>query len=538
MKKIQIKNFLILGAIIVIVASVIFVFKNKNSTPEGRVFAVKRENIIHSISETGTIEQGDEIELSFKLSGTINQILTKEGEKVKKNQLLARLDDQEILLQLEQAEADLELFQSQLDKLLAGASKEDIKLQELKVAQADIAYQDASNALEQAKEIAQSQLDSYYQTALNYLKDALLKINNVSIFIASLQKNYFYRGDQESLTVKYKKQKIEEIYQELADYLNKINQQNDNSQIDVYLPIFKERLEEVQDSLAIVKDATEEPAYQNLISSTDKTTLDNHRSYINSVLSNISSSYESIELQKSINQQNILKAEQAKNSAYYQLEQAKEALNKLKSPPREEDVRYYQAQIEKAKKQIELLKTKIENTKIKAPVDAIVVAIRKQAGESVQPFEPIIVLLPDNPFYVEVNIYEEDISKISLGDKVEIQLVAQPEQTINGEVYFISPKEILINEVVYYPIKISFSAPDFHIKPGMSADVSIILDKKENVLAVPNEALIEENGHYFVLIKKDQGTEKKEIKIGMTGSNDMVEVIEGLNEGEEVIIPD
>jgi len=522
--------------ITIIVITVIVKTFLPNEGQEGEIFIVKKTDVIEAISETGTIKRGEQLELSFETSGVISNIFVEEGQKVEKGKVLAQLNSSQLHIQLKQAEADLALAQSQLDKLLAGVTQEEINLAEIKVKQAEEAYNNAQIALENTQKVAQDQLDSDYKSALTNLEDALLKLSNASIFASNFQRTYFYRGDQISLIVKYKAEDLNNIYNELKGYVDEINNNLTHETIDYYLPIFKDKIYQAKNDLDIIREKTEDPLYRDAVSSADKTSLENHRSYLSTAYANISSSISTITLRKSLNKQSIAQAQQSVDAAFYQLKQAKEELVKLTSSPRKEDIEYYQAKIQKAQAQIELLKDKIQKTKIISPVSGIVAEIKKQTGETIQLFEPVFIILPEQNYYVEVNIYEEDLPLITIGDKVQIEIIAYPQKQIEGEVSFISPKEILINDVVYYSVKISFDPSGLNIKPGMSVDVSIITREKKNVLAVPSNSLTKENGRYYVLLKRGNQIEKVEVKTGLWGLNDLVEITEGLSENDEIII--
>ena len=178
---------------------------------------------------------------------------------------------------------------------------------------------------------------------------------------------------------------------------------------------------------------------------------------------------------------------------------------------------------------------RIKQTKIAAPVAGEIAQILKQEGESVQMLEPVIIFIPEKDYYVEVNIYEEDLPKVRIGSKAVIEPVAYPDEQLTGEVYFISPKETIINDIVYYPVKISFDN-NLGLKPGMSADLTIISQEKNDVLVASAESIYKENNKEFVWLKTKGEKEKRYIKTGLWGSNDLVEILEGLKEGDELII--
>ncbi len=74
------------------------------------------------------------------------------------------------------------------------------------------------------------------------------------------------------------------------------------------------------------------------------------------------------------------------------------------------------------------------------------------------------------------------------------------------------------------------------IKPTMTADIIIQSERRENVLVVPGEAVKKINNETTVEVLQGREVKEKEIEIGLEGSNDMVEVISGLKEGEKVIL--
>jgi len=526
---ISIVSILILGGL----AKALFFSESKNQNEE--VFVVRKDDVIKAVYETGTIKKGEEMNLSFNLSGTIKNIQFSEGEKVKKGDVLAELDDTDLKVQLKQAQASLDAYQAQLDKLLAGATQEEIALAQTNVESAKVSYENAKENLEKIKNSAEKQLELYYRDAISKIDNAVLRIFDARNFVDNYKRTYFYRGDQESIIVDYKKKDLDKIYQELSQYQAEIIQTNDYSLVDQYLPYFATKIYQAKQDLDVIKEKSEDPFYRNIISSSDKTLLDNHRYYLSVAYTNINSAISSINLQKSTNDQNISQAEQALDTAYYNLKTAQENLEKITAKPRKEDIEYYQAQIDNAKQQIALLNYRIKQTKIVAPLDGEIARILKQEGENVQMLEPVIIFIPEKNYYVEVNIYEEDLPKIQVGSKAIIEPVAYPEQQLTGEVYFISPKETIINDIVYYSVKISFDN-NLELRPGMSVDLTIISEEKNNVLVASAESIYKENDKEFVWLKTKEGKEKRYIKTGLWGSNDLVEILEGLKEGDELII--
>lgn len=460
----------------------------KKEKPKFSLFEVTRGNISQEVSETGTVKVGEEIGLGFKNAGRLEKIYVKVGDKVGPWQSLAKIETVQLQIQFQEAKSNLEVAEAKLAKLLAGSSNEEIKLAETVLANA---YQDV--------------LDS-----LNY---AYIKSNDTFLVVSSIQRNYFSKSDTEGLAVKENKEKIESAKDQIKSLLDQIKNNSEYEKIDKAILIVKNNLSTIQNSLIIIRDVTDDAIYRNIVSSTDKTSLDTKISDINTSQSNLSSDAGAIA-------------------------KAKDELSIKKAPPRQEDVDLYQAQVAQAEAEVDLLKEQISDSTLKSPLAGTITKVDKRIGETIQPalVDSVISLLPVNPFQIKVDIYEEDIVKVKVGDSVDIKLTAFPNQIFFGKVILIDPAEKLIEGIVYYEVKIDFQNPPSDLKPGMTADITIKTAQKENVLIVPETAIAEKNGVNTVQVLNGKNLEEKEIEIGLKGNNDMVEVISGLNEGNQVVI--
>jgi len=99
----------------------------------------------------------------------------------------------------------------------------------------------------------------------------------------------------------------------------------------------------------------------------------------------------------------------------------------------------------------------------------------------------------------------------------------------------IDPAEKMIGGVVYYEVNIIFEEEIEGIKPGMTADIEIEVELKENVIAIPKEALKRRSGNRVVMVRNGKKIEERVVEIGIEG-DDYVEILSGLAEGEEIII--
>jgi len=494
------KKWIIIG-IIILAVIIIFLFngffkKDKNGVETEKV---ARGTLVQEVSETGVVKPAEEINLGFKTAGRVEKINVSVGDAVKKGTIIASLDKIQLFIQLNQARASLAVAQSQYDKLLVGSTPEEIK------------------TYENAKDSAQQDLDDAYSDALNILDDAYLKMYNAYNAVDSIRSNYFGTVDQEGIKVIDNKALIGVNLDAIKLVLDEAKAVSTPKNIENAISGMTASLKSTSGALNIVREICEQGVYYSRVSSSDKTVLDNQKSYIITALTNTTNS------------------EQAVISAKIDLQKAEDDLILKKAKPRQEDIDYYSAKVQEAQANAFSLEHQIADANLRAPIDGVITKADKKAGETVQAAELSFSLISSGPLQVEVDVYEEDIVKIQIENPVDIKIAAFPAQTLKGAVVSIDPAEKMIAGVVYYGITIAFDELRDGLRPGMTADVVIKTAEKENVLIISKRA-IKKNDKTAVLVYKNNEIEEREIQLGMEGNDNKVEVISGLSEGEEIII--
>jgi HlyD family secretion protein len=508
------KKIITIAVVVILSALIISQFSKKNGK-EYELARVERGNISQTISETGQVQKGDKINLSFKLGGVIEKIYTAVGKEVVSGSILAKLDVSDLLIQLDEAEASLAVYQADLSKLMAGPEQEEIQQYQTAVANKQIALDTADQGLVEANE-----------DALNYVDSAYLKTYNAKNAIYSIQKSYFSASDQMSFVVRDGKMNIETAASEIEFYYDAARAKLTQDNIDEAVSKTEYELAIVSSALREIREACEDEYYRNIVSSEDKTIVDTHRTYINTAIANITDA-----------KQGVASAKLAISTAQGNLQAAQDDLALLIAPARTEDIISAQNKVNQVQAGVNALRKKIEDSTLKSPVRGQIVEIKKRAGEQVLSGgqDTVFVVLPTVSFGIEADIYEEDIVKMEIGNAVSISLVAFPDQSFSGKVVSIDPAEKMIDGVVYYEVLIGFDEVPENIKSGMSADIVITSLTKENVLLIPERAVLENNGGVSAEVLTDGKVSEKTIEIGLE-SDDMVEVISGLEEGEEVIM--
>lgn len=204
----------------------------------------------------------------------------------------------------------------------------------------------------------------------------------------------------------------------------------------------------------------------------------------------------------------------------------------------EKELKRAEAQVLAAKNAWEEAKVKLSYAFVYAPISGVVSQVTTQQGETVVAglnAPTFITVIDLSKLQVECYVDETDIGKIKEGQKATFTVDAYPGKVFKAEVRTIYPGAIIKNNVVFYDVVLDILDPYENIlRPEMTAQVTIIAGKKENVLVVPSRAVkIDPQGNYYVMVKKGDKWEKRVIKIGWE-SQGKTEVVSGLKEGEEV----
>jgi len=149
------------------------------------------------------------------------------------------------------------------------------------------------------------------------------------------------------------------------------------------------------------------------------------------------------------------------------------------------------AALEQSKATIEITEANLQNTTVRSPIDGIVLSRNVNTGENISPEGKPLFLISDELSKMKIDTYvsEADIGKIQKDQKAYFTVDAFPNETFEGSVSQIRNEPITNNNVVTYNVVVSIDNQDNKLKPGMTADVKIIVAEKMDVKRVPTSAL-------------------------------------------------
>lgn len=150
------------------------------------------------------------------------------------------------------------------------------------------------------------------------------------------------------------------------------------------------------------------------------------------------------------------------------------------------------AQVEQQKANLESAELDLSHTRIISPVDGIVISRNVDVGQTVAASlqaPTLFVIAQDlTKMQIDTNVVEADIGKIKVGQEATFTVDAYPNRTFTGKVMQVRNQPITVQNVVTYDAVIGVENPDLELKPGMTANVSILTAYRDNVLKVSNAA--------------------------------------------------
>ena len=194
--------------------------------------------------------------------------------------------------------------------------------------------------------------------------------------------------------------------------------------------------------------------------------------------------------------------------------------------------------VQSAEAAYEVAQANAEKANIKAPVNGLVTKVNFSAGEVVgTAVSGAFGRLLSYDLLLEAKVPESDIAKVKLGQSATISFDAfDSNDVLQAEVIEIKPDATVIQDVVYYLVKLRLASVDARLKPGMSGDADIHIDERKNVLEIPSRLLREENGKQFAKTLSSSGNvEEREVITGLRGDDGQVEIRSGLSEGDKVV---
>jgi len=202
------------------------------------------------------------------------------------------------------------------------------------------------------------------------------------------------------------------------------------------------------------------------------------------------------------------------------------------SSVREEDVTSAEGMLDQLRAAVTAAEAMREKAFLKAPFNGVVAKIMLKKGEAVAMGMPVMSLVSKDDVYIEAPFDEANAGELAVGQPVRIDVDAYPDEVFEGKVSFISPVVQPNSDLARtLNLKIDILGDKSKFLPGMSANVTVIAEKRDNVVHVPSEALVRDEYAYVI---ENNRLKRRNVELGI-GNWEYQEVLNGVAAGERIV---
>jgi len=478
---------------------------------EGQIVEVQRGTLLTTVSAFGTIAMPQQAELMFGSSGTVKEINANArfGDVVEKGQLLTQLDTAALERSVAQARASLRTAEINLE-----IAREPFTAAE--IAQTEAAVGSARASLVAAEDALREDQDFLIPDAGAAVRDARVAQDNArrSLLIAEKHGEIGIREAENQV------REMEKIYNDFV-----------HANIDILtLTAIAEQRDELRWA---VEKARENREIAGLQAANSMGAAENNLIKANDVLRKAEETLSRIQAEPIVIQQR----ESAVETAQAALARAEENLAEMKAGPDPKDIEMRQIQVDNARLALENAEEQLEEATIVAPFAGVVARVGASTGDRVTAATVVISLVDTSKVEIDAEVDEIDVAQVEAGQVVEITLDAIPGIMLPGKVIAISPIAQMEAGLVTYRVVIEIDGDvGIELREGMSASCEIVVEKREDVLLVPSQAIrrIGRDRVVEVIIGEDE-TEERVVQVGASVGL-QTEILSGLEEGENIVI--
>jgi HlyD family secretion protein len=203
-----------------------------------------------------------------------------------------------------------------------------------------------------------------------------------------------------------------------------------------------------------------------------------------------------------------------------------------------------EAQSDRSRAELENATKNLAYTTIAAPRDGLVIDRYVEQGTVISSSrssfggegQPVVTIADMTRLFVNAEVDEADIGRVQVGQKAEIEVDTFPDEVFHGRVTQVYPRGEDVENITIFRVRIEVEDPDEALRPEMTAEASVLVDRRQGVLAVPSKALVERAGQRFARVPDKTGAlQPVPVEVGLE-SLDYTEIVSGLSEGQEIAL--
>jgi HlyD family secretion protein len=508
------KKKIIWSAIILLVAGIIGyrIYASKNTAAGIQTAVATKQDLQQTVLSTGQVISSTDLNLGFQASGVVTKVLAKEGDKVKAGQTLATLNQAQAGAALTSAQGSLAQARANYEKVLRGSTDTQIAVTQQAVYTAQVALNNATTTLATTQAQQATAVKNAYNTLLNTSITAIPASSNTDAVTPIITGTY--TGTNVG------------VYN-IGLFSTGNGSQFQVSGLETASGIVR-NLPTQMGTFGLYIQFSLAPAVG------DTWTVNIPNTYASTYVANYNAYQTALQAQASA----VSAAQGQVQSAQSALAQAQATLNNQLAQASSADINAAKAQILSAQGQVDAAQATLSNTVLKAPLNGTITQVDIKVGEQASALKEVMILQDVADLHAEANVSEANIAALSPGQSVDYTFDALgPDRHFTGSVLTVNPASTVVSGVVNYLVKATL--PNItDIKPGMTANMTILVAKKSNVLAVPSSAVINQNTNQYVRVVDDikKGTYHQVlVQTGLSADGGLVEITSGLSEGQTVV---
>jgi HlyD family secretion protein len=526
--------------VIAIIAALLLSFTtSSSSTPTVSTTTVSSGSVVASVAGSGTVAAAQSLDLTFQTTGSVTQVLVKEGDLVKANQPLAQLDTRDLELQVASAQA-----------ALGSANTKLIQTKDGNVQPADIAAQQAAVASAQAQlRLAQAQLAALKNPNADKISSAAATVRQAELDLQAQTNNSSASKTKAQQDLQKATDSLTQAQSQYATALKNWQYVQDTG-ADPTNPTTtsadgkksKNKLNDTQRQQYADTYIQAQAALHSAEASVQQAqvTYDNARqaepNSIQQAEAKLADAQAQLAALQNPGKTDIAQKQASVDQARAGLTQAQANLAKLTAPGTATDVDIQKSSITQAEQSLKQAQLKLDQATLKASFDGVVTAVNIVPGSTASSATAAISMLDRSTLHVDLKLSENDVAKVQLGQPVTLTIDALKGWKAAGKVSYIAPSAESSNGVVTYRVRVDFPDSDARVKVGMTANLTITTAQKDGVLLVPNTALLPKGAGRAVQVPSADGTTTSELDV-QTGLSDgtQTEITSGLKAGDKVV---
>jgi multidrug efflux pump subunit AcrA (membrane-fusion protein) len=570
----------------------LLVMPASQTTSFNQVVTVERGNLIATMTSTGEVYAPRQAELGFDVNKIeLIELNVTPGQQVRAGDVLARIDPTTLERAVTQAEADLTVAQDGLEQAKDPYTELDLAQAQLAVTQAEADLMVAQDGLEQAKapyselDLAQAQLavtqaKADLAEARQNLADAVepsvctyQSVVDLEYQYAWYEDNYYQMAqqfdageisreemDKHEANLQWAEDRLNEALQcppgpeDVAVCKNDYTWYQDRyaemegrynageiSQEQLFalwdrLQAAKDRLDQAQQAASTVTKDQNQVLQAEYNLQKAQATLAEIQAVPDSAATDQSPDSAATDQAQQADPE-VIKAQNQVLQAEYNLQKAQATLAEIEAGPDPKEIEVAQAKVVSAQSTLETAQAALEAATLTAPFDGTIISVGAEVGDLVSSNDVVVTLSDLSALRVRAIVDETDISQVDVGQEVEITFDAFPGRRFRGQVLEVPYQGTLAQNIVTYEVPISLEgAEGVSLKPGMTANLSIVLARRQNVLLIPAMAVQQgEEGNVVMVQDSPERQMATPVEVGFSDGV-YVEVVRGLNEGDHVVI--